>query len=93
MLRYENHVIRCCMHVYTYEFFDNRKVKMVLLPRGLCQVNVKRFHLGISLWHELSKSATTQGFVEQVELLLVSLQKAREWSFPRGVVAEERYSG
>jgi len=36
-----NHVMRYCMYVHTYvmaqyDFFDNRKAMMVLLPIGLC---------------------------------------------------------
>jgi len=64
------------MYIYTYamrqyEFFDNNQAMMVLLTRGLGWVWVKGFLSTISLWHELSKSALTQVFVERVDLLLV----------------------
>jgi len=53
-------VMRCCMYVYTYvmgqyEFSDNCKARMVLLPKGLYRVRVNEFFSTISLWHELSK--------------------------------------
>jgi len=51
---------------------------------------LKRFLSAISHWHELSKSAFTQGFIEQVEFLLVSLWKVGKRPFPRGVVMQER---
>jgi len=70
-----------------YEFFDSRKALMVLLPIWLYWVKVKGLLSAISIWHEFSKSALIQGFVERVELWLVSLWKTRERPFPRGVVA------
>jgi len=63
---------------------------MVLLLRELCRVTVKGFHSTISLWHELRKIAPIQGFVERVKLLLLSLWKAREMNFTRGVVPQQR---
>jgi len=56
-------------------------------------VNVKGFLLAIRFWHELSKSDLTQGFVERVKLLLVSLWKAMERPFPKGIIVQERLSG
>ena len=56
-----------------YEFSDNCKVKIVLLLARLCQVRVKLFLSAMRLWHKLKNNALTQGFVERVELLLVSL--------------------
>ena len=84
-----------CLHVYTYEreqyeISNNRKVKMILLPGGICLVRVKKFHSAKILWHELSKSASSQGFVVCVKWLLVSIWKVGEETFPRGVVVHER---
>jgi len=86
-----DYVMWCDMYMCTYameqyEFSNNWKSRMVLLPRGLYRVSVKGFHSAISLWHELSKSAPTEGFVEQVDLLLVSLWNVGDWTFLRGVV-------
>jgi len=55
--------------------------EMVLLSRGLFRVRQKGFRSGINLWYELSKSSPTQGFIEWVELLLLSLWKAVEGTF------------
>jgi len=57
-------VMRRCMYVYKYvmgqyEFSDNCKSRMVLLPKRLCRVRVKGFLFAITLWHKLSKSALT----------------------------------
>jgi len=47
-------VMRFCMNEYTYvvgqyEFSDNRKARMILLPKGLCRVRVKGFRSSVSL--------------------------------------------
>jgi len=47
-------VMRCCMNEYTYvveqyEFSNSRKVRRVLLPRGLCLVRVIGFRSFVSL--------------------------------------------
>jgi len=54
--------MRCCIYVYTYvirqyEFSNNYKAKMVLLPRGICRIRVKGFLSAISLWHELNNKS------------------------------------
>jgi len=75
-----------------YEFSNNYKARMVLLPKGLCRVRVQGFRSTIILWNKLSKSAPTQGFVKWVDLLLGSLWKVGEKTFPRGVVVQEMHS-